>query len=167
MPGSVETVGHVATTISMSHVELASKVAPTARLHGAVGTPDTLAAEVPVSHARQRHTNPAVLPSIAMKKGIDIERYKTQLCKTFRKTGQCPYFDRCMFAHGARELRTAEQNAELVAALDATKRPKGGRKLSSAPPQDVATAPPCTDAWVQRRMSGTSCRYLHDPSLKL
>jgi len=58
---------------------------------------------------------PNLAPVLAMKKGIDIERYKTQLCKTFRKTGQCPYFDRCMFAHGARELRTAEQNAQLVA----------------------------------------------------
>jgi len=56
---------------------------------------------------------------MALKRGIDIERYKTQLCKTFRKTGQCPYFDRCMFAHGARELRTAEQNVELVASLEA------------------------------------------------
>jgi len=115
MPDSVETVGHVATTISEPHIDLGSKAAPAVRLLGPVDTPDTLTSEVPTSHARQRHTNPAVLPSIALKKGIDIERYKTQLCKTFRKTGQCPYFDRCMFAHGARELRTAEQNAQLVA----------------------------------------------------
>uniref|UniRef100_A0A7S1PR28 C3H1-type domain-containing protein n=1 Tax=Neobodo designis TaxID=312471 RepID=A0A7S1PR28_NEODS len=105
---------------------------------------------------------PNLAPVLAMKKGIDIERYKTQLCKTFRKTGQCPYFDRCMFAHGARELRTAEQNAELVAAMDATKRPRG-RKPSSDPPQDVVTSSPCTDAWIHRRLSGTPCRYRHDP----
>lgn len=43
-------------------------------------------------------------------KAIVAKRFKTTLCATFEKTGRCPYVSRCMFAHGRRELRTAEQN---------------------------------------------------------
>jgi hypothetical protein len=38
------------------------------------------------------------------------ERFKTRLCKTFRKTGQCEFLARCMFAHGKEDLRTTEAN---------------------------------------------------------
>lgn len=35
----------------------------------------------------------------------DHQTYKTVLCKTFEKTGSCPYGDKCQFAHGRGELR--------------------------------------------------------------
>mmetsp|Transcript_30456 Transcript_30456/g.94055 ORF Transcript_30456/g.94055 Transcript_30456/m.94055 type:complete len:269 (-) Transcript_30456:1151-1957(-) len=41
---------------------------------------------------------------------IIAERFKTKMCKNYETTGQCQYGARCMFAHGARELRTTEQN---------------------------------------------------------
>ena len=31
-------------------------------------------------------------------------KYKTELCKTFRETGKCPYGFKCRFAHGKEEL---------------------------------------------------------------
>ncbi|KAJ1628679.1 hypothetical protein T492DRAFT_562951, partial [Pavlovales sp. CCMP2436] len=30
---------------------------------------------------------------------------KTELCKTFRQKGSCPYGNRCQFAHGNIDLR--------------------------------------------------------------
>eukprot|EP00672_Neobodo_designis_P000811 CAMPEP_0174878044 /NCGR_PEP_ID=MMETSP1114-20130205/82561_1 /TAXON_ID=312471 /ORGANISM="Neobodo designis, Strain CCAP 1951/1" /LENGTH=292 /DNA_ID=CAMNT_0016113431 /DNA_START=269 /DNA_END=1147 /DNA_ORIENTATION=+ len=41
---------------------------------------------------------------------IIAERFKTKMCKNYETTAQCQYGARCMFAHGARELRTTEQN---------------------------------------------------------
>jgi len=41
---------------------------------------------------------------------IIAERFKTRLCKSYRKSGECPYFHRCMFAHGKDDIRTTEQN---------------------------------------------------------
>uniref|UniRef100_A0A6C0AX98 C3H1-type domain-containing protein n=1 Tax=viral metagenome TaxID=1070528 RepID=A0A6C0AX98_9ZZZZ len=35
----------------------------------------------------------------------DHQKYKTVLCKTFEKTGSCPYGNKCQFAHGIHELR--------------------------------------------------------------
>jgi hypothetical protein len=41
---------------------------------------------------------------------IHAERFKTKICENYEKHGFCPYEDRCMFAHGAHELRTPETN---------------------------------------------------------
>jgi len=30
--------------------------------------------------------------------------YKTRLCQSFEKTGQCPYYEKCQFAHGKEEM---------------------------------------------------------------
>eukprot|EP00672_Neobodo_designis_P027890 CAMPEP_0174829570 /NCGR_PEP_ID=MMETSP1114-20130205/1992_1 /TAXON_ID=312471 /ORGANISM="Neobodo designis, Strain CCAP 1951/1" /LENGTH=241 /DNA_ID=CAMNT_0016063323 /DNA_START=253 /DNA_END=978 /DNA_ORIENTATION=+ len=57
-------------------------------------------------------------PVLAAKHGIDVGRYKTQLCKTFREKGSCPYASRCMFAHGRDELRTVDDNVCLKTAVD-------------------------------------------------
>jgi hypothetical protein len=35
----------------------------------------------------------------------DDVKYKTELCKTWDELGECPYKDRCRFAHGVEELR--------------------------------------------------------------
>ncbi|RNF00626.1 Zinc finger protein CTH1 [Trypanosoma rangeli] len=41
---------------------------------------------------------------------ILAERYKTKFCRNYMETGMCLYGWRCMFAHGAHELRTPEMN---------------------------------------------------------
>jgi len=35
----------------------------------------------------------------------DPQRYKTELCATYSRTGACPYGHKCQFAHGVEELR--------------------------------------------------------------
>jgi len=35
----------------------------------------------------------------------DVRVYKTELCKKFESSGECPYGPKCQFAHGKRELR--------------------------------------------------------------
>jgi hypothetical protein len=42
--------------------------------------------------------------------GIVAERFKTKSCANFERDGECVYAARCMFAHGAADLRTPEQN---------------------------------------------------------
>lgn len=39
------------------------------------------------------------------KKKVNTKLYKTNLCRTFSKTGSCPYGGKCQFAHGEEELR--------------------------------------------------------------
>lgn len=41
----------------------------------------------------------------AQKKQIATNVRKTKLCQTYMETGQCPYGDKCTFAHGHHELR--------------------------------------------------------------
>jgi hypothetical protein len=58
-------------------------------------------------------SHPTTAPAAAAsneKSTIIAERFKTRLCKTYRKTGECAYFVRCMFAHGKEDLRTTERN---------------------------------------------------------
>jgi hypothetical protein len=43
-------------------------------------------------------------------KPILAERFKTQMCRNYERTGSCPYVHRCMFAHGEWELRTPDMN---------------------------------------------------------
>lgn len=43
-------------------------------------------------------------------KPILAERFKTKICKNFMECGSCPYYFRCMFAHGEHELRTKQMN---------------------------------------------------------
>lgn len=37
--------------------------------------------------------------------GVEENRYKTELCRSFRETGVCRYGNKCRFAHGIGELR--------------------------------------------------------------
>eukprot|EP00827_Trimyema_finlayi_P001928 TRINITY_DN1890_c0_g1_i3.p2 TRINITY_DN1890_c0_g1~~TRINITY_DN1890_c0_g1_i3.p2 ORF type:complete len:205 (+),score=63.86 TRINITY_DN1890_c0_g1_i3:64-678(+) len=41
------------------------------------------------------------------KKQIDKTRFKTKMCKNWRKYQKCNYGDNCQFAHGVKELRIA------------------------------------------------------------
>ncbi|KAJ2888140.1 hypothetical protein GGI21_006766, partial [Coemansia aciculifera] len=38
----------------------------------------------------------------------DNPLYKTRLCEKFEQDGECPYYQKCVFAHGAAELRVRE-----------------------------------------------------------
>lgn len=37
-------------------------------------------------------------------------RYKTELCRPFKETGECKYGEKCQFAHGENELRTVQRH---------------------------------------------------------
>eukprot|EP00672_Neobodo_designis_P016754 CAMPEP_0174835636 /NCGR_PEP_ID=MMETSP1114-20130205/5509_1 /TAXON_ID=312471 /ORGANISM="Neobodo designis, Strain CCAP 1951/1" /LENGTH=169 /DNA_ID=CAMNT_0016069589 /DNA_START=69 /DNA_END=578 /DNA_ORIENTATION=+ len=78
--------------------------------------------------------------ALAAARGIDVERYKTQLCKTFRDTGSCPYKKRCMFAHGSAQLRSSESNADLKSVVSALTR--AARADSRPPNPECATTSP-------------------------
>jgi hypothetical protein len=45
-----------------------------------------------------------------VKNPILAERFRTRMCRNHERTGDCPYFHRCMFAHGDHELRTKAMN---------------------------------------------------------
>eukprot|EP01006_Ploeotia_vitrea_P046070 TRINITY_DN66991_c1_g1_i1.p1 TRINITY_DN66991_c1_g1~~TRINITY_DN66991_c1_g1_i1.p1 ORF type:complete len:266 (+),score=35.29 TRINITY_DN66991_c1_g1_i1:127-924(+) len=45
---------------------------------------------------------------------IDPMRYKTQLCRHWRRTNQCPLGKQCLFAHGWEERRTIPSNQKLL-----------------------------------------------------
>eukprot|EP00966_Prymnesium_polylepis_P335306 7390669-Prymnesium_polylepis.1 len=45
----------------------------------------------------------------------DHVRYKTELCSTFMRCGQCPYGYKCQFAHG--EVERRKRNARHVPVL--------------------------------------------------
>jgi len=38
------------------------------------------------------------------KSAVDESKFKTELCKNYSETGQCPYGKKCKFAHGRNEL---------------------------------------------------------------
>jgi len=61
--------------------------------------------------ARQRLASQAELSVSGEKNSILAERFKTKLCQNFELSGGvCPYEHKCMFAHGAEEMRTTEMN---------------------------------------------------------
>lgn len=39
-----------------------------------------------------------------------FSRYKTELCRPFKETGECKYGEKCQFAHGENELRTVQRH---------------------------------------------------------
>lgn len=39
-----------------------------------------------------------------------LSRYKTELCRPFKETGECKYGEKCQFAHGENELRTVQRH---------------------------------------------------------
>eukprot|EP00475_Leptophrys_vorax_P011258 TRINITY_DN1777_c0_g1_i1.p1 TRINITY_DN1777_c0_g1~~TRINITY_DN1777_c0_g1_i1.p1 ORF type:complete len:582 (-),score=144.25 TRINITY_DN1777_c0_g1_i1:73-1818(-) len=48
------------------------------------------------------------------KKKVNTKLYKTNLCRTFSRTGQCPYGAKCQFAHGEGELRPVPPEFEDI-----------------------------------------------------
>ena len=56
--------------------------------------------------SRERDNSP-VLVGVA---GTVAARFKTRLCTKYEDTGDCPYATHCVFAHGAKDLRTEALN---------------------------------------------------------
>jgi len=51
---------------------------------------------------------------------VHNSRYKAKLCKNWTKTGNCPYYEKCQFAHGTQELdKWANRRARLKLATEA------------------------------------------------
>lgn len=42
--------------------------------------------------------------------GVNLARYKTELCRSFSESGFCRYGDKCQFAHGISELRQTSRH---------------------------------------------------------
>jgi hypothetical protein len=64
-----------------------------------------------ISPTKRRSRSRKLIPSVEGDKVI-AERFRTKLCRNYLQHPDhpCPYEDRCMFAHGDHELRTATQN---------------------------------------------------------
>jgi hypothetical protein len=64
-----------------------------------------------VSPTKRRTRGRKLIPTVEGDKVI-AERFRTKLCRNYllNPDHPCPYEDRCMFAHGEHELRTAAQN---------------------------------------------------------
>lgn len=45
---------------------------------------------------------------------LDPVRYKTKMCKNWQMLEKCPYGPRCLFAHGAKEMRTYNLNHNAI-----------------------------------------------------
>ncbi|KAJ2489882.1 hypothetical protein IWW37_003650 [Coemansia sp. RSA 2050] len=57
--------------------------------------------------------------------------YKTRLCQRFTEQGDCPYNDKCQFAHGEQELRIAPEQS--VQPYSQVKSPRDGQYPSRTP----------------------------------
>jgi hypothetical protein len=66
-----------------------------------------------VTMGRRKSRGRKLIPTVEGDKVI-AERFRTKLCRNYLQHPDCPcpYEDRCMFAHGDHELRTAAQNLE-------------------------------------------------------
>ena len=74
---------------------------------------------------------PAVPPPLARHPQDQPSSYKTKACRSFARTGRCPYGPRCRFMHG--DASEAEQLAALRLADD-------GRSAGAPSQQDVTAA---------------------------
>jgi hypothetical protein len=71
---------------------------------------------------QQQQQNPAVTSSSVNAKieggshtseeKVNTELYKTELCSTFQRTGNCPYGTKCQFAHGHHELKHVDRGSK-------------------------------------------------------
>ena len=62
---------------------------------------------VSTNSSDNNEANPTILNSALQQKKkvtIDETKYKTEVCKNWSETGQCPYGKRCKFAHGKQDL---------------------------------------------------------------
>lgn len=45
---------------------------------------------------------------------VKPSKFKTTICQFFAKNAECPFGDKCAFAHGEAELRSEDQNLETL-----------------------------------------------------
>ncbi|KAK2170683.1 hypothetical protein LSH36_1g13005 [Paralvinella palmiformis] len=60
------------------------------------------------------------LPEDRMKMGLktmNMDRYKTELCRQFQETGFCKYGSKCQFAHGHHEIRSTARHPKYKTEL--------------------------------------------------
>ena len=55
-------------------------------------------------------SQPSKQDKVEARKRLFATRFKTEMCRTYSAEGACPYEGRCMFAHGACDLRTEAMN---------------------------------------------------------
>jgi hypothetical protein len=58
-----------------------------------------------------------------------MQRYKTELCRSYDETGLCKYGDKCQFAHGFHELRSLNRHPKYKTVLCRTYHCTGYCKL--------------------------------------
>ena len=76
--------------------------------------------------------------------------YKTKACRSFARTGRCPYGPRCRFMHG--DVREAQDLAMLRLAAEGDGTPPFGPIDGSSPAssqQSGPSQPPVPNAWAQ------------------
>ena len=64
-----------------------------------------------ISKIYELHKNYSLLKNIIEEENKFDPKYKTELCKKFQSTGNCPYGYKCRFAHGKEELLSKSQGA--------------------------------------------------------
>jgi hypothetical protein len=103
-------------------------------------------------------TNAASNPEV---KHLLAERFRSKLCRNYVMYGQCPYENRCMFAHGEHELRTMEQNVKdgLITEEAIKSYQRVMRYRSRSQPQGDAPAYVSTETL----SAATATRYAHNP----
>ena len=66
---------------------------------------------------RTRDVNAQLMRKIVSKDNdckVDPNKFKVRLCAKWEQYGECPYVERCMFAHGPKEMRTIAYNREVA-----------------------------------------------------
>lgn len=107
---------------------------------------------------------------------LDPVRYKTKMCKNWQMLEKCPYGPRCLFAHGAKEMRTYNLNHNAISTAVSSSSPErqfyaighfptfmplpfnNEDVQKEADQSEVQSAEP-----IQRTESSTSGQYTHSP----
>eukprot|EP00996_Jenningsia_fusiforme_P003990 NODE_478_length_2199_cov_114.236279_g440_i0.p1 GENE.NODE_478_length_2199_cov_114.236279_g440_i0~~NODE_478_length_2199_cov_114.236279_g440_i0.p1 ORF type:complete len:305 (-),score=45.76 NODE_478_length_2199_cov_114.236279_g440_i0:1198-2112(-) len=76
---------------------------------------------------RRTSSDVAVAVDSPQKAIVNVQQYKTQMCRNWRRRGECRYASTCCFAHGHHELRRAECNAQLLTSIGITGAAASGR----------------------------------------
>ena len=111
-----------------------------------------------------------VMPNSASprKNAIDYTKFKTKLCRHFLMGLQCPFEDRCAFAHG-HTVTTADTESPMISPKSATAPPAYGSFVDIESPTDSRPpSPPSYGATAAPAPAYNSApeypsRFRHDP----
>lgn len=75
------------------------------------------------------------------------DRFRTQICRHFARTGACNFGEHCFFAHGENQLRSRESNQAAGLSARPIRRPRvpHERQPSSKATSDERNSPPLSD----------------------